>query len=84
MFYIDALELINMSVKNGILKEQEGMVFVYRAKTNESNEGWSLTDKALLAQEIMRDEDGQEALINALKEKEIDFEGIKPSFLLEL
>lgn len=73
MIYINALELINLCVKNGILQERDGEIFTYRSGTPKSKEGWYLTDKDLVAKEVMNDEDAQNQLIAALKEKNVEF-----------
>jgi hypothetical protein len=69
MIYINALELINACVKNDILVEEKGYVFVLR----KGKKGWCPTDKDLLAKELMKDEKGQKRLISALKEKNVEF-----------
>lgn len=73
MIYINALELINVSVENNILKEKEGKIFVYRAGTPKSKAGWYLSEKDFVAKELMNNEKGQRLLISALKEKNVDF-----------
>jgi len=81
MFYINALELINVSVKNNILEESEERILVYRESTSKSKAGWHLTDKDTVAKELMNDEEGQKLLISALKEKNVDF--IKTDYRLK-
>ena len=69
MNYINALKLINTCIEHNLLHEENGGVFVYRKATPKSKEGWYLTDKDILAKELMKDKNGQETLISALKEK---------------
>jgi hypothetical protein len=73
MAYIDALKLINLAIENDLLGEQEGKVFVYRAATSRSEEGWYLDDKDIVAKELMNDEKGQKTIIEVLKEKGVSF-----------
>jgi hypothetical protein len=73
MFYINALHLINVCIDNNILKEKDKKVLVYRSGTPTSAEGWYLVDKDILAKELMNDKDGQDVLIEALKEKNVEF-----------
>jgi len=81
MIYINALELVNMAIKNDLLKVKEGKVFVYKAKTTQNKEGWYLEDKNTIAQELMRSESGQSTIIEALKEKGLLFVPTDYSFL---
>lgn len=73
MRYIDSLKLINLALENNILKQKEDNICVYRNATLNSKEGWYLTPKNDLAQELMNDEEGQKFLIKALKDINIDF-----------
>lgn len=73
MIYINALELINVCVENEILQEVNGGVPVYRKATPTHKEGWYLTDKDLLAKELMQDTTGQNILITELKRKGVEF-----------
>lgn len=73
MLYINALELINLAIQNDFLKEENGKVFVFRSKTSQSKEGWYLEDKDAVCKELMKDEKGQKVIIQALKDKGIDF-----------
>ena len=73
MIYLNALELINEAVKNDILEEKEGQILVYRKGTSQSKEGWYLSDKDIVAKELMNDEKGQGLLISALKQKNVEF-----------
>lgn len=73
MIFINALELINQCIEHNLLKEEDGKVFVYRNGTEKHKEGWYLTDKDILAKELMQDKEGQEILISALKEKNIEY-----------
>ena len=77
MKYIDCLNLINMSIKYDILKEQEGKVFVYRNTGAKLPKGWFLEDKDKIAKELMEDNLGQELLIGALEKQGLNFKLIK-------
>lgn len=77
MIYINALELINTCIKNGILVEKEGYVFVLR----KGKKDWCLTDKDILAKELMDDKKGQETLISALRNKNVKFTPTEYSWL---
>lgn len=75
MIYIDSLNIINLSIKHKILKENNhGNVYVYRDEGSDgvNKAGWNLIDKDSLAKELMDDKNGQKALITALKNKGID------------
>lgn len=67
MFYIDALNLINLCIEHGILTEHEGHVLIIHEN------GPVLWDKDLLAHELMQDFEGQDVLLSALEEKHIQF-----------
>lgn len=73
MYYINAMKLINLCVQNNILNEKDNKIFVYRNKGEQSEEGWYLEPKDILAFELKDDKAGQEALISELKKKGIDF-----------
>ncbi|PLS19106.1 hypothetical protein CVD28_01480 [Bacillus sp. M6-12] len=73
MIYIQALELLNVAVKHDLVGERDGKVIVYRKGTSQSNEGFYLEEKDTVAKELMKDEKGQTTLIQALKEKGVDF-----------
>lgn len=73
MRYIDALGLINKAIKAELLQEEKGGVLVYRAKSVQSPEGWYLEEKDTVAKELMKDEAGQKMLMEALKEKGMEF-----------
>ena len=76
MWYIDALFLINLCVKHGILQSRGSCVFIYRdagANPEESPEGWYLEQIDDVACELMNDEEGQRALISALQERGVAF-----------
>jgi hypothetical protein len=73
MIFIHVLELIDLCVKNDILQDMDGNIPVYRKGTDKCNEGWHLTEKHRLAQELMKDDGGQKALISALKGKNVEF-----------
>ena len=80
MKYIDCLNLIDMSIKFDILKEQEGKVFVFRNKGKTVPKGWFLEDKDEVAKELMEDSIGQEVLIKALEKQGFNFKVIKNIF----
>ena len=73
MYYINAVELINLCVEHNVLKEKDGAILVYRKGTSKSKEGLYLTEKDILAQELMKDEEGQKTLISELNKKNIEF-----------
>lgn len=81
MWYIHAIELINLAIKNDVLKEKDGGAFVYRNNSDTSPEGWYLEDKDTIAYELMEDEEGQKLLIEALKDKNIEFKPTDFSWL---
>lgn len=73
MKFIHALELIDLCVKNEILQDVNGVIPVYRERNADNKEGWYLIRKHDLAQELMRDVEGEKLLISSLKEKNVDF-----------
>lgn len=73
MIYINALNLINLCVKNKLLIEKDGKIFIYRNATLENEEGWYLDEKDFVAKELMNDEKSQRILIDALKKKNVNF-----------
>ena len=66
MKYIEALRLIDISVKSGVIKELEGKIFVYREGTPYSREGWYLDEKDTVAKELMKNKQGKEILVDEL------------------
>lgn len=70
MFYIDALNLINLCIEHGILEQPEKDGYVLIIHKN----GPVLWEKDLLAKKLMLDFDGQGILLSALEEKNIQFE----------
>lgn len=79
MFYINARNLLTLAVKHGVLQEVHGMIPIYHNTGNPPEvfpEGWYLEDIEDVAQDLMHDEEGQKALINALREKGVEFEPI--------
>lgn len=70
MIYIDALELINSCVENGILNEVKGNIAVYRNASPKNKAGWHLIERDILAKELMSDEYGQKMLVSALNKVE--------------
>ena len=76
MWYIDAKNLIDLCIKNGVLQTRDGGIIVYREAGPDSNtapEGWYLEPIDEVAQALMSDEDGQRTLIDALREKGVTF-----------
>lgn len=73
MLYINALELINVSIKNNLLDEIEGKIHIYRNGTSESEPGWYLEEKDIVAKELMNDKKGQKLIISLLKKRNVDF-----------
>ena len=75
--YINMLQLLNTAVENNILAEKDGKIFVFRNSDDDDNDDddgyWSLSDKDLIAKELMKDIDGQEIIKKALKEKGVEF-----------
>lgn len=74
MYYIDAIHLMKACVENGILKtnETKDMIFIVRET------GRYIEQADIVARELMHDEDGQRILIEALKEKGIEFIPLYP------
>lgn len=64
MYFIDALNLLDLCLEHGVLVQRDGLVLVI----HENGDG-VLWDKTLLAQELMTDEVGQKALLEALADK---------------
>lgn len=73
MLYIHALQLIDLCVKYGLLKEEDGNLLVYLNKTEQNEEGWFWMDKNLVAKQLMRDKEGQEVALQALNEKGVEY-----------
>lgn len=73
MKYINALELINIALENNILTERDGGILVYREASHTNCEGWYLTEKDILAKELMSSEEGQKVIISALKKKNVEY-----------
>ena len=77
MFYINAKSLVLLAVKHEVLQELHGMIPLYRHAGSPPEvcpEGWYLEDIEDVAQDLMHDEEGQNTLINALKEKGVEFQ----------
>lgn len=68
MMYVNALELVNEALKQGILVEKDGGIIVAMSKDE-----WALREKDDIIHEIMDDEVGQLALTRALAEAGSDF-----------
>lgn len=79
MYYIDALKLLNTCVEHKILHENGKDIAVYKNSTNTSKEVWYLVPKDVLAQKLMKDEEGQAHLIAALNKANIKFEPDYPN-----
>ena len=77
MKYVEILSLINLSIRYGILREQDGKVFIYRNEGKNSHKGWFLESKDFLAQELMQDQRGQDMLIEALAKQGLEFKKMK-------
>jgi len=73
MIYIDALQLLETCLKNGILEGKDDKIYVYRKGTEKSKAGWYLSDKDTVAKELMEAEEGQKMLSEALKKKGANF-----------
>lgn len=76
MRFIEALNLINLCVKHKVLAEMDGGIAVYRNGTKTSPEGWYLERKEDLAQELMHDHQGIEALTTKLQELNVETNSI--------
>ena len=89
MLYIDAWELVECCLTNGILKmiEKDGerLIPIYREASPENPEqypeGYYLYTKEAAILMIINDEEGVKFLVNALQEKGITF---VPSFNVDL
>lgn len=81
MMYIHALELIDLAIKKDLVTVKDNKVAVYRNGAGDREEGWYLEEKESVAQELMKDEKGQEILFNALKEKGVEFNPTDYSWL---
>jgi len=78
MLFIDALELLNICIENGVLHgEKNKYADVYHEAGETLPEGWYRHDIQDLAQEIMRQDEVILMLAGELKLKGIEF---KPSF----
>lgn len=81
MRYIDALNLINLAIKNNILKEEDGKVFVFRSARAENQAGWYLDDKSEIARELAKNVEGQKLLIDSLSGVGVEFKTTKLTYL---
>ena len=72
MKYIKALELVNLALEHEILHEKDNLIPLYRTFTDRED-GWYLTPKEYVIQELMRSEEGQNVIMKALSEKGVDF-----------
>lgn len=73
MWYMDAFDLIESCIEQDILDTAEGGVLIYRQASSDLPEGWYLTAKDELAQDLKDDVKGIQALMSALEEKGITF-----------
>lgn len=76
MIYIEAKKLVDLAVQHHVLSTHDNGILVYRYAGSDpakSPEGWYLEDPEDIYHEIMGDTEGQNALIDALKEKGINF-----------
>ena len=76
IIYIEAKKLVDLAVQHHVLNTQDGGILVYRHAGSDpakSPEGWYLEAPEDIYHEIIGDTEGQNALIDALKEKGIDF-----------
>ena len=76
MRYIDAQKLVKMCVEEEILNTHEGRIAVYMNPKGDFKEGWYLVDKENMVRIVMKDKEGQDKLIEALKKKNIKFEKV--------
>lgn len=80
MYYVDARRLVDLAVEHEILAEKDDCIPIYReagSDPEEFPEGWYLTPKEEVYHDIMYDETGQTALVNALKERGVEFSPAK-------
>lgn len=76
MIYIEAKRLVDLGVQHHVLNTHDGGILVYRYAGSDPEqfpEGWYLEDPEDIYHDIMDDEEGQSALIDALKEEGVDF-----------
>lgn len=75
MPYIDAKNLVDTAIQYGILHTEECVAIYRNAGKNPARnpEGWYLEPRESVYETIMRDKEGQDTLINALKEKGVLF-----------
>lgn len=76
IIYIEAKKLVDLAVQHHVLSTHDNGILVYRYAGSDpakSPEGWYLEAPEDIYHEIMGDTEGQNALIDALKEKGIDF-----------
>lgn len=78
MIFINALKLVELAIENGILATKGNSVFVCLKGSKSGKEKWVLMDKHILAQQLMHDTKGQQLLIQALKERQIEFNPSNP------
>lgn len=71
MRFIDALNLIQLCVEQEILQTVDGQVAVYRNGTHRCPEGWYLMSDHDLAQKLMSDPKGINALTTELQKRNI-------------
>lgn len=83
--FYGSLKLLEACEEAGVLQtspDDPNDFLVYREAGNppeENPEGWYAVNAHTLAQELMNEPDGQKALLDALKEKGVEFK-IQPSY----
>ena len=85
MLYIDGRELVEAGIEHGILQheEKDGTTYiaVYMGEGEQGPEGWYMVEKEEIIQMLIRDDEGINCLVEALRDKGIEF---KPSFDVEM
>lgn len=76
IIYIEAKKLVDLAVQHHVLSTHDNGILVYRYAGSDPEqfpESWYLEYPEDIYHEIMGDTEGQNALIDALKEKGINF-----------
>ena len=76
MIFIEAKRLVDLGVQHHVLNTHDGGILVYRYAGSDPEqfpEGWYLEYPEDIYHDIMDDEEGQSALIDALKEEGVVF-----------
>lgn len=80
MYYIDALNLLNLALENGILQApQEPADHVLVIVERDEGEEWEALPKEMVIYEIMETKELQDLLISALKENGVEFQRFEGS-----